>query len=243
MGFGGDHLAWAFQVPAFSAKYRVISFDNRGAGQSSVPDVPYSTGMMADDAVGLLDALGVERAHVLGVSMGGMIAQEIALSHPRRVRSLQLHCTYARPDRYMLALMDAWRSVRSKATPEEWLRTVALWLFAPVTFVERPDFVETVIQTGLASPHPFTLTGFFRQGDAVRGHDALTRLSGLTCPTLVSVAEDDILVPPRFSREIAAAVPKAELRVIERAGHAYFWERFDVFNSMCLEFLARHAAA
>jgi 3-oxoadipate enol-lactonase len=243
MGFGGDHLAWAFQVATFGAKYRVISFDNRGAGQSSVPDVAYSTRMMADDAVGLLDTLGVDRAHVLGVSMGGMIAQEIALNHPQRVRSLQLHCTYARPDRYMLALMDAWRSVRSKATAEEWLRTVALWLFAPVTFVERPEFVEMVIQTGLANPHPFTLTGFFRQGDAVRGHDALARLPSLTCPTLVSVAADDILVPPRFSREIAAAVPKAELRVIERAGHAYFWERFDVFNSMCLEFLARHTAA
>ena len=119
MGFGGDHLAWVFQVPAFSGKYRVISFDNRGAGQSSVPDAPYSTRMMADDAVGLLDALGVERAHVLGVSMGGMIAQEVALNHPRRVRSLQLHCTYARPDRYMLELMDVWRSLRSKATPEE----------------------------------------------------------------------------------------------------------------------------
>jgi 3-oxoadipate enol-lactonase len=243
MGFGGDHLAWAFQVPAFSEKYRVITFDNRGAGQSSVPDVAYSTRMMADDAVGLLEALRIERAHVLGVSMGGMIAQEVALNHPRRVRSLQLHCTYARPDRYMLALMDAWRSVRAKATPEEWLRTVALWLFAPVTFDERPEFVETVIQTGLANPHPFTLTGFFRQGDAVRGHDALARLPTLTCPTLVSVAEHDILVPPRFSRELAAAVPKAELRMIESAAHAYFWERPDTFNTMCLDFLAKHATA
>jgi 3-oxoadipate enol-lactonase len=243
MGFGGDHQAWAFQVGPFSETYRVISFDNRGAGQSSVPDVPYSTRMMADDAVGLLDALGIERAHVLGVSMGAMIAQEVALNHPRRVRSLQLHCTYARPDRYMLALTEAWRSMRVKATPEEWLRTVALWLFAPVTFAERPDFVEAVIQTGLANPHPFTLTGFVRQGDAVRGHDALDRLPGLGCPTLVSVAEHDILVPPRFARTVAAAVPKAELRVIDEAGHAYFWERPDVFNAMCLDFLARHRAA
>lgn len=243
MGFGGDHLAWAFQVPALSARYRTITFDNRGAGQSSVPDEPYSTRMMAQDAVGLLDALGVERAHVLGVSMGGMIAQEVALGHPGRVRSLQLHCTYARPDRYMLALMDAWRAVRAKATPEEWLRTVALWLFSPRTYAERPDFVEMVIQTGLANPHPFTLTGFLRQGDAVRDHDTLDRLPGLACPTLVSVAEDDVLVPPRFARQVAAAAPRAELRVIEGAGHAYFWERADAFNTMCLDFLAMHAEA
>src|SRR6185503_2959995 len=97
MGFGGDHLAWGFQVPALSARYRVIAFDNRGAGQSRVPDVPYLTRMLADDAVGLLDALGVERAHVIGASMGGMIPQEVALGHPGRVRSLQLHCTYAQP--------------------------------------------------------------------------------------------------------------------------------------------------
>jgi pimeloyl-ACP methyl ester carboxylesterase len=243
MGFGGDHQAWAFQVGAFSERYRVISFDNRGAGQSAVPDVPYSTRMMADDAVGLLDALGIERAHVLGVSMGGMIAQEVALNHPRRVRSLQLHCTYAQPDRYMLALMEAWRSVRVKATPEEWLRMVALWLFAPVTFAERPEFIEAVIQTGLANPHPFTLTGFFRQGDAVRGHNALERLATLACPTLVSVAAHDILVPPRFAHALAAAVPKAELRVLDDAGHAYFWERPDAFNAMCLDFLARNAGA
>src|SRR5918996_3820764 len=243
MGFGGDHLAWAFQVPAFSERHRVISFDNRGAGQSDVPDVPYTTRMLADDAVGLLDVLGVERAHVLGVSMGGMIAQEVALNHPGRVRSLQLHCTYARPDRYMLALMDAWRSVRAKATPEEWMRTVALWLFAPVSFAERPDFIEAVIPTGLANPPPFTPTGFFPQGDAVRGHDALDRLPALACPTLVSVAEQDILVPPRFARAVAAAVPKAEFRMVDNAAHVYFWERADVFNAMCLDFLAKHAAA
>src|SRR4029434_10952353 len=83
MGFGGDHQAWAFQVPALAEGYRVITFDNRGAGQSEGPDVAYSTAMMADDAVGLLDVLRIERAHVLGVSMGGMIAQELALNHPR----------------------------------------------------------------------------------------------------------------------------------------------------------------
>lgn len=241
MGFGGDHLAWGFQVAAFSERYRVISFDNRGAGQSDVPDLPYTTRMMAEDAVGLLDALRIERAHVLGVSMGGMIAQEVALNHPGRVRSLQLHCTYARPDRYMRALMETWRMVRARATQEEWMRTVALWLFSPRTFQERPEFVEMIIQTGLANPHPFSLTGFLRQGDAVRDHDALDRLPGLTVPTLVSVAEDDTLVPPRFAREVAGAIRGAELRVLDGAGHCYFWERPDVFNAMCLDFIARRS--
>jgi pimeloyl-ACP methyl ester carboxylesterase len=242
MGFGGDHQAWAFQMPVLSERYRVIAFDNRGAGQSSVPDLPYTTRMMADDAVGLLDALGVERAHVLGVSMGGMIAQEIALNHPHRVRSLQLHCTYARPDRYMLALMQTWRAIRAQATVEEWLRTVSLWLFSPRTFQTRPELVDAVVQMGLANPYPFSMTGFVRQGDAVRGHDALERLPAVACPTLVSVGTDDILIPPRFAREIAAAIPGAELRTIDDAAHVYFWERADVFNAMCVDFLTRHAS-
>ena len=241
MGFGGDHQAWAFQTPVFAQKHRVIAFDNRGAGQSDAPDEPYSIRAMADDAAGLLDHLGIARAHVLGVSMGGMIAQELALAHPRRVRSLQLHCTMARPDAYMHALIEAWRTVRRKTSLEEWMRIIALWLFSPKTWAERPEFVETVIQTALANPYPFTLTGFLRQGDAIRSHDTLERLGTLTLPTLVSVADDDILVPPRFSRQLARAVPGAALKTLDGAGHCYFWERPEAFNAMCLEFLAKHA--
>lgn len=243
MGFGGDHLAWGLQISAFAARHRVIAFDNRGVGQSGAPDVPYTTRGMADDAVGLLDALGIERAHVLGVSMGGMIAQELALNHPGRVRTLQLHCTYARPDGYILALVDAWRRIRTTFDHEQSLRTIALWLFAPATYNERPELVEMLLQSALANPYPQSVTGFLRQGDAVRGHDTLERLGKLRCPTLVSVAEDDVLVPPRFSRELVARIPGAELRTVPRAGHVYFWERPEAFNEMCLDFIARHEKA
>jgi 3-oxoadipate enol-lactonase len=239
MGFGGDHLAWGLQLPAFAARYRVIAFDNRGVGQTDAPDIPYSIAMMADDTVGLMDALGIDRAHVCGVSMGGMIAQEIALRHPARVRTLQLHATLARPDAYMHALSSVWRELRPKLGREEWLRTIGLWLFAPLTYAERPQFVELVIQNALANPYPQSLVGFYRQGEAVRGHDTLDRLADIRCPTLVSVAEHDILVPPRFSHAIAQRVPGAELKILEHAGHACMWEQADGFNAMCLDFLAR----
>jgi pimeloyl-ACP methyl ester carboxylesterase len=239
MGFGGDHLAWGLQIPALAAKYRVIAFDNRGVGQSDAPDVPYSTAMMADDTVGLMDALGLDRAHVCGVSMGGMIAQEIALRHPARVRTLQLHATLARPDAYMRALVEAWRKTRIALGREDALRVIALWLFAPRTYDERPEFVELVLQNAIANPYPQSLTGFLRQGDAVLGHDTLDRLEQLRCPTLVSVADQDILVPPRFSHAIAQRVAGVELKTIADAGHAYMWEAAEAFNAMCLEFLAR----
>lgn len=241
MGFGGDHQAWGLQTPAFAAAHRVIAFDNRGVGQTEAPDVAYTTAMMADDTVGLLDALGIERAHVCGVSMGGMIAQEVALRHPARVATLQLHATLARPDAYMRALTAAWRTLRPTLEPEDWMRTLALWLFAPCTYEERPDFVELVVQNALMNPFPQSLTGFRRQGEAVLSHDTLDRLGQIRCPTLVSVAEHDILVPPRFSHEIARRLAQAECTTLADAGHAYLWEQADAFNAMCLDFLARHA--
>ena len=239
MGFGGDTTAWVFQIPDFSARHRVIAFDNRGVGQSDAPDHPYTTRMMADDALGLMDALGVDSAHVIGVSMGGMIAQELALARPDRVRSLHLACTFARPDPYMVALNAAWRDMRIGLGRESILRTLGLWLFSPTTYAERPEFIEALVQSSLASPYPQTLAGFLRQGEAVAAHDALHRLSAIRCPTLVTGAEDDILVPPRFAREIVARIPGAELRVVPGAGHGYFLERPDVFNALSLDFITR----
>ena len=109
MGFSGDYTAWGLQIRAFAERHRVIAFDNRGTGQTDTPDAPYTTRMMADDTAGLLDALGIDRAHLIGISMGGMIAQELALAYPERVSSLHLGCSLARPDAYMLALNASWR--------------------------------------------------------------------------------------------------------------------------------------
>ncbi|HEV8440024.1 MAG TPA: alpha/beta fold hydrolase [Methylomirabilota bacterium] len=243
MGWGGDHTAWAFQFPAFSTEYRVVAFDNRGAGQSQAPDLPYTIAGMAEDTLALLDALGIARAHVAGVSMGGMIAQEIALKQPERVLTLQLHCTLARPDAYGAFLVTDLLRVKARGDREEFARTTVPWLLSRRTLAENPDFVRFLIDRAVDYPYPTGLAGLTRQAEAIGSHDTLDRLAQIRLPTLVTVGADDILVPPRFSQEIHARIPTSELVMIPDAGHLHFMEQFERFNEVCLTFLRKHRAA
>ena len=239
MGWGGNHTAWALQTAAFSEDYRVITFDNRGAGQSEAPDVPYTIAGMADDALGLLDCLGVTSAHVCGVSMGGMIAQEIALRQPDRVLTLGLHCTLARPDAYGAFLVRQLLHVRARDR-EEFERTLVPWLFSRKTVARHPELVELFIERALDYPFPTGLVGLTRQAEALGSHDTLDRLARIRVPTLITVGADDILVPPSFSQDIHAQMSTSELVVIPDAGHLHFMEQFQRFNELCLGFLGKH---
>lgn len=241
MGWGGDHTAWAFQIPALAARYRVIALDNRGAGQSDAPDAPYTIRGMGGDALGLLDALGIGRAHVCGASMGGMIAQELALGAPERVLSLQLHCTLARPDAYGGLLVESLLRVRAHEDAEGWARALLPWLVSRRTVAEHPEFVSLWVQRARDNPYPTSLVGLRRQAEAVGEHDTLDRLGRIARPTLVTTGAEDILVPPVFSREIHARIPGAELAVIPGAGHIHFIEQAETFNAACLAFLDSHA--
>jgi 3-oxoadipate enol-lactonase len=239
MGWGGDHTAWALQVPAFAAEHRVIAFDNRGAGQSDAPDVPYTITGMARDTLALLDQLGIRQAHICGASMGGMIAQEIALAHPERVLTLQLHCTLARVDAYGRFLMEVFLMVKARGDVEEFARFTLPWLLSRKTIAKNPEFVRLWIERAIGYPYPTSLVGFTRQAQAVAGHDTLDRLGGIRLPTLITTGADDILVPPACSQELHAHIPGSELVVIPEAGHVHFIERFERFNEACLEFLRK----
>ncbi|HEY7041397.1 MAG TPA: alpha/beta fold hydrolase [Methylomirabilota bacterium] len=240
MGWGGDHTAWALQAPAFSAEHRVISLDNRGAGQSEVPEGPYTITGMAEDVIGLLDALGIARAHICGASMGGMIAQELALRHPERVRTLQLHCTTPGIDAYGRFLIDTLLAVKARGDREEYTRAVMPWILCRKTMVARPDFIRFWIDRALAYPYPIGLDGLSRQAQAIGGHDTVSRLGEIRVPTLITTGTEDILVPPSSSRELHARIPGSALHAIEDAGHLHFIEQAEKFNAICLEFLTKH---
>jgi 3-oxoadipate enol-lactonase len=172
--------------------------------------------------------------------MGGMIAQELALRHPARVRTLQLHCTLARPDAYGSHLVETLLAVRARENREEWARAMLPWIICRKTVHERPEFVELMLQRALDNPYPTSYTGLRRQAEAIGGHDTLERLGAIRVPTLVTVGAEDILVPPAFSREIQARIPGAAFTLIPDAGHVHFLEQPEAFNEAMLGFLAKH---
>ncbi len=237
MGLGGDSTAWGSQLAALAPRHRVLVLDNRGAGRSDAPDEPYTTGRLAADLLGLLDALGVERAHLLGLSLGGAIAQEAALAAPARIASLQLHATWPGPHPYFAALVRAVQVARRRLEPEAFHRALALWVFTPECFAAQPALVDLVVQRAVDHPYPAPLHGYLRQADAALAHDARARLSQIRCPTLVAVGARDLVTPPFLSTELARRIPGARLEVLPDGGHGALWEAPAAFNRLCLDFL------
>lgn len=238
-GLSAPAVGFLYQVRDLSPHYRVITFDNRGVGETGVaPGDVYSTARMADDAAGLLRHLGVARAHVLGTSMGGTIAQELALRHPKLVRSLVLACTWVRGDGRFLHALRSWVALSRKVSVEERFREVLYsWVFTPA-FLERPGAVEEALKRALAYPYQTAPEAIERQAGGILAWNGTRAkdLKRIRVPTLVIVGREDILTPPAFSRELARLIPRARLKTIPGA-HGFFIEEADAFNRAVLGFL------
>jgi 3-oxoadipate enol-lactonase len=242
MGLAADTLAWALQIPAFSARHRTLVFDNRDVGRSSLADGPYEIADMVRDALALTDAVELESFHLLGLSMGGAIAQEMALAAPGRVRTLTLAATFSAGGAYARKLSDVWASRVRKISREEHVDELML-LCHSEEFFENAEAVATVRGLMLENPNYQPAEAFARQLEACSRHDARDRLRSLSMPVHVIGCERDILVPVWKSTEIASLIPDAELTVIERAPHGVNVERPEDFNRAVLDFIAEHAPA
>jgi 3-oxoadipate enol-lactonase len=250
MGLAADSTAWMFQVPEFAKTYRTIVFDNRGVGRSSKPAGPYTIHEMADDAASLLDVLHVRRAHVVGVSMGGMIAQELALRHPERVHGLVLACTYPEPDADIernrrFSVQQLGGSVSAEGEVQIDLKAVNpmdfLQHLLPMVF--NQEFITNELPKLLqvfsgALQYGFSMEAILGQVEAVMSHKATDRLAHITAPTLVITGDADLLIPPANSDIIARAIPGAKLVKIPGGSHGFNFETPEVFNRAVLEFLA-----
>jgi 3-oxoadipate enol-lactonase len=240
-GLACDTLAWIPQVHAFAAAHRTVIFDNRDVGQSSMAEGDYEIGDFARDALALADDLGLDSFHLLGISMGGAIAQEIALHAPERVRTLTLAVTFPAGGTYACRLAEVWGSRLQQISREQHVDELML-LNHSEGFFENQDMVDFIRTAMLNNPHPQSPQAFARQIAACGRHETRDRLSSLTMPTHVIGGEYDILVPVWKSKEIADLIPGAKLTVLPSAPHGLSLERAEEFNSAVLGFI-REAAA
>lgn len=225
---------WAALAERLAATRRVIAYDNRGSGRSTVTPGPYTTAQLAADAVGLLDALDIDRADVMGMSLGGMVAQELAIEHPQRVRKLILACTHA-------GIRHAAPQPRATARAfametDDWAER--MHIMSPFAFAPGvdPAFLEAFVakkSRDIQDPE-----GYRAQIAAALAHDTYHRLDRIAAPTLILTGDQDQVIPGASSRALHERIPEAELVEIPRAGHLFFIERPDESARLVADFLA-----
>ncbi len=232
-GMSGDHTAFVAQYVHFRPRHRCIGIDPRGAGRSSAPPGPYRLQEMAADAVALLDHLGIERVDVVGHSMGGRIAQELALGWPQRVGRLALLATGAGLDPWNVALVQSWLTQRRCLSREDWLRGIALWMFSPASF-KKSGWIEAFVRNTLRTPEQ-PLAALEAQAAAILGCDRRAEVGRIQAPTLVMAGESDFALAP--ARELAGLIPGAQWQVLPGAGHILHAEQPAAVNAALAAFL------
>jgi len=221
-----------------SRNYKTVIFDNRDAGRTDKPEINYSIKMFADDTAGLMDALNIERAHVLGVSMGGMIAQELVLNYPEKVEKIVLGCTHCGGSKQVLPSQDTLEQLTGSmegVSPEEMFQAFLPYLYTEEFIKNNPELIESVKQRVLIAPIP--ADAYQRQINAIMGFNSYRRLKNIEVPTLVIHGKRDILVPTENGEILAEKIPGAQLLLLDNAAHMYDQPDTDKVISTTLEFL------
>lgn len=239
MGLGWPSYSWYRTRPVLSERYRTIAFDNRGIGQSDAPPGPYSMTQMAADAAAVLKAANVNTAHILGVSMGGMIAQEFALQYPQKARSLVLGCTAAGGPHAVQAKPEVIQVLMSRGVypdPEAFSAAIEPFIYDPGTPQSRRDEDLQVRRKWFPKPD-----AYFAQLQAIVGWEAYSRIGQIAAPTLVVHGATDLLVPPENARLIAERIPGAKLVILPNASHIFNTDQSAAAHAVILDFLAAQA--
>jgi pimeloyl-ACP methyl ester carboxylesterase len=217
-GVGGDHRAFNRPQRHFANAFRTLAFDGRDSGLTDRFERPYTTADLADDVAGWLFAIRAIPAHIVGHSLGGLVAQELALRHPQLVKSIVLVSSHAGADPWHKAVIESWMLVHPKLDAGSFTRAVLPWLVAP-PFYRQPSQVDGLIQFADRNPYLQDSGAFTRQARAAIEHDTRARLGQIRARCLVISGELDLLNPPRVARELAEGIPNARLVVVRSVGH------------------------
>jgi pimeloyl-ACP methyl ester carboxylesterase len=224
MGLGGHRMGMAPAVPFFTDKWSVITFDNRGTGESSVPEGPYTIDQMGDDAAALIDHLDMGPVTAVGWSLGGCVLQSLLINHGDKLEKAVLLSTLPNYTKVQHPWLDGLIALREAGADARVLGAIGMpWGFTPKALFDH-DMVAANLELAAQDPFPTTLTGFKGQGDAIRNYDSIPDLPKVTTPTLVLVGAEDVLTPPSQSVEMAAALPGAQLQILPRGGHGMLIE-------------------
>ena len=236
-----DHACFAFQLPAYTEHFTCISLDLPGSGESDKPDGPYSTETYADQVAGFLGAIGVERAHGAGISLGGAIAMQLAARAPERVRTLSLHSAWPKSDAYLRAMVEMWRSLAQglPTVADAVIQGIFPLCFTAQMYVERPGDVRSLAEFVRSRPAQ-PVEAFLAQSDAVLAHDAAPILGRIVAPTLVTFGAHDVATSTRFADALIGGIADSQLVVFDHLSHAGLHEDPDAFNQATLDFLLRH---
>ena len=240
-GFAGPHQAWFFQAPVFKKYYKVIIFDNRGIGRTEKSSEPYTIRTMADDVIGLMDYLNVDKAHVLGLSLGGMVAQEIAISYPERVRKLVLGSTLAGSEGgsdVHPEMVKAFTASESAANIDFRSIPIAKVMYKMISLAfNRKLYRMILLPLSKRSIKSIDPEGHFKQMAAISGYNTLDRLHLIKAPTLVITGTGDRIISPSASEVLASRISNAKLVLVKGGSHAFFMEMRGRFNKEVLDFL------
>lgn len=237
-----DNACYAFQVAEYAKHFTCISVDLRGTGESDKPEGAYSTELLADDVAAFMQAMGISRAHIAGLSLGAATGMWLAAKHADKVKSLSLHSGWTKSDPFIKTVVQGWQ-VTAKAlgsVPEMIILNIFPWCFTPELYAGNPEYIQSLADFVRSRPAQ-SLAAFLQQSDSAIAHDVEAQLGRITAPTQITFGRNDMVTSTRFADRMKENIRDSELYIFEGCAHAPLYEKVEEFNQTTLAFLQRHA--
>jgi 3-oxoadipate enol-lactonase len=239
-----DHACYAFQVAEYAKHFTCFSLDLRGTGETDKPEGAYSIEDVADDVAAFMQAAGIQKAHISGLSFGAAVGMWLASKHPDKVQSLSLHSAWPKTDAFAKAVLEGWQAGANALgnVAELVIHQVFPWCFTPELYNTKPDYIQSLADFVRSRPAQ-PLTAFIQQSNAAIAHDAEAQLGRITAPTQITFGRHDVITSTRFADRLTGNIRGSELLIFEACAHAPIYEDVEQFNQQTLLFLQRHSGA